>query len=100
MSKIAFVAVVYALLGMGVTHAQGMQDSPICYSWNGGNHSSGSFIQCTPEMKAAAVKVAKELPPPVAPSPVMMPMQSCPPPATVTHHIVKHKPRVECKPVH
>jgi hypothetical protein len=96
--KLAFVAVIYALIGVGVTHAQ-MVDEPTCYSWEGGHKSSGSFSKCGPAWVAAA-KPAPKTPvavAPVAPSPIMMPM-SCPPVHRITHPIHKRKPRVECKP--
>ena len=75
--------------------AQTLGDHTTCYSWNGGNHSSGSFIQC--DTWKAPVKVAAVLPPPVQPSPVMMPMSApvtcAPPPKPVLH---KHKPKKQC----
>lgn len=79
-------------------HAQGMEDSPTCWSWNGGNHSSGSFIKCTPEMKAAAKAVAATIPAPLAAQPqpqmVMVPLKPMPPVVPKR----KPKPRLICRP--
>jgi hypothetical protein len=94
----------FALLAMvalsGVAHAQGFATSDTtCYSWNGGNFSAGSFSKCHTDNWPVAVAQAK-LPPPVQPSPIMMPQSapvSCVPPP---RHIVKRKPKpkaVECK---
>ncbi len=68
-----------------------------CYSWNGGNFSAGSFSKCQPVIVLAQAKPA--LPPPVQPSPVMMPLSApvtCAPPPhkPVIHH--KPKPRKTC----
>jgi hypothetical protein len=98
-----------ALLAMGaynVAHAAEvvpMEDSPTCWSWNGGNHSSGSFIKCTPEMRAAAKQVAATIPAPLAAQPqpgmVMVPMAPLP----MVHHLQprkrKPKPRMICRPL-
>jgi len=70
-----------------------------CYSWEGGHKSAGSFSKCQPSVE---VVVLNQLPPPVLPSPIMMPqsapMASCPPLPTPHKHkpIVKRKPRVQC----
>lgn len=89
------LTVAFALLPLGAM-AQ-MIDEPTCYTWQGGNFSAGAFTKCTPPwiIVKEQPKVAA-LPPPPAPSPVMMPMQSCPPVAKPKHHIIKRKPRVQC----
>jgi hypothetical protein len=72
-----------ALMLTAGAHAQGFADSTgTCYSWNGGNHSSGSFIKCNgPDLKPAPQRVAAVLPAPqIAPSPIMAPQVSCVPP--------------------
>jgi hypothetical protein len=78
-------------------HAQGFTDDPVCYSWNGGNFSAGSFSKCThnPPAVAAAAPPAP-LPPPVVQSPIMMPM-SAPPPKPVFKPKRKPKPAMTCK---
>jgi hypothetical protein len=61
-----------------------------CYTWTGGNFSAGSFSKCQPSYE---VVVLNQLPPPVLPSPIMMPMSApvtcAPPPKPVFR---KHKP--------
>ena len=94
MSKLAFVAVIYALIGVGAAHAQ-WDTRTNCYTWNGGNFSSGGFAQCDTNIAIVQEKPA----PKIAPAPIMMPiapMQSCPPPPKATRHIVKKKPKVQC----
>lgn len=78
-----------------------MVDEPVCYSWEGGHKSAGSFSKCGPRWVIAA-KPAAVVPAPLAaaptPAPMMVPMQSCPPVA-VPHKkpIVKRKPKpVQC----
>ena len=65
-------------------NAQGFADNTgTCYSWNGGNHSSGSFVKCNgPDMKPAPQRVvAAPVPTPqIAPSPIMAPQVTCAPP--------------------
>jgi len=67
-----------------------------CYTWEGGRGSAGSFTKCSPQVSVASAP--KALPPPVLPSPVMMPQSapiSCaPPPKPVFKK--KHKPPVKC----
>ena len=87
-----------AAVGPALVAAQ-MVDEPTCYSWSGGHKSAGSFSKCPPPWIIAAKPAP--LPPPVQPSPVMMPqsapMASCPPlPTPHKRPIVKRKPRVQC----
>lgn len=71
-----------------------------CYSWTGGDKSAGGFTKCRGEDGAAA------LPPPVQPSPIMMPLSAtpvCPPPVVAepkkaTKKPVKRRPLPTCKP--
>lgn len=75
----------------------------VCYSWNGGHKSAGSFSNCQPSVQ---VTVLTPVPPePVvqqAPAPIM---QACPPQISVMPEphkkrpIIRHRPKVECKPV-
>jgi hypothetical protein len=73
---------ILALLVPFGASAQGFanNDMGTCYSWNGGNHSSGSFIKCNPELQPIKKAV---VPAPLAaaptPAPMVVPMQSCPP---------------------
>ena len=95
-----FLAFMAALALTGAASAQGFVNEPTCYSWNGGNFSAGSFSKCHNDVIAIATPKAAPLPPPVQPSPIMMPQSapvSCVPPP---RHIVKRKPKpkaVECK---
>ena len=79
-----------------IAHAQ-WDTRTSCYTWNGGNFSSGGFAQCDTNVAIVAEK-PKPIPPApaIAPSPVLMPMQTCAPPPKATHHIVKRKPKVQC----
>ncbi len=66
-----------------------------CYTWTGGNFSAGSFSKCQPTIVIAAAPAPLSAPP-VA-SPVMVPMQSCPPPPPkATRHLIKKKPKIQC----
>jgi hypothetical protein len=87
-----------ALVLTGAASAQGFVDEPTCYSWNGGNFSAGSFTKCHHDVIAQAKPAP--LPPPVQPSPVMMPQSApitcAPPPKPIaTKH--KYKPKPVCK---
>jgi hypothetical protein len=81
-------------------YAQGFADNGMgtCYSWNGGNHSSGSFVKCNAELQPMEAAVAPA-PLAAAPSPMMMPMQSCPPvvvPQRKPKVMKKRPPPVKC----
>lgn len=66
------------LMCIGVSvHAQGFQDEPTCYSWNGGDKSSGSFHKCNPAWVIAKAP-PKPTPAPVVATPVLQ-SQVCPP---------------------
>jgi hypothetical protein len=72
-------------------------DHTTCYSWNGGNHSSGSFIQC--DTYKVAEKRSAPLPAPVVQSPVMMPMAApvtCAPPPKPVLHKKRRPPPPKC----
>lgn len=90
---------VLALLSFGAS-AQGFVDpGPVCYSWEGGHKSSGSFSRCNPELQPAKPRaVVQALPPPVLPSPVMMPQSApitcAPPPKPLVKH--KRPPPKKC----
>jgi hypothetical protein len=96
-TKLGFCLALLAPLG---AVAQ-MVDEPVCYSWEGGHKSAGSFSKCGPRWVIAERKAPVVLAPlaaPPTPNPVMVPMQSCPPVA-VPHKrpIVKRKPKpVQC----
>jgi len=85
-----------ALLLVSFGASAQMVDEPVCYSWNGGHKSAGSFSKCGPAWvvaKAAPPMMAPApLPAPqIAPSPIMMPM-TCAPEPKATKRIVKRKP--------
>ena len=97
-TKLILAGVIWGSFGLLMLHdakAEGFDAQTTCYTWNGGDKSSGGFAKCDTWV-VAEKKVA---PPP--PTPVMMPvvpMQSCPPPEPkATKHFIKRKPRVECK---
>lgn len=74
-----------AMVGPPIVAAQGFVDEPLCYSWEGGHKSAGSFSKCNgPWVVAQKPKpqvVAAPAPmPQIAPSPIMMPMTTCAPP--------------------
>jgi hypothetical protein len=82
-------------------YAQGFADNGMgtCYSWNGGNHSSGSFVKCNAELQPAKKAAVAPAPLAAAPSPMMMPMQSCPPvvvPQRKPKVMKKRPPPVKC----
>ena len=86
---------VIGLLGVAVARAQGFQDEPTCYSWNGGDKSSGSFGKCNPVWVVPAKKTA---PPAVQTSMVATPVVPvCPPQITVIPEPKKAQP-VKRKP--
>jgi hypothetical protein len=90
-------ALLLALVAPFAVSAQGFSDHTTCYSWNGGNHSSGSFIQC--DTYKVAEKRSAPLPAPVVQSPVMMPMAApvtCAPPPKPVVTKRKHKPLPKC----
>jgi hypothetical protein len=96
-TKLGFLVLLLPL----AASAQSLGDHTTCYSWNGGNHSSGSFIQCdtwtVPQKKVAVAP----LPPPVVASPIMMPMSApvtCvpPPKPVVQKKRVWKKPPPKC----
>lgn len=98
MKKLLLAAV---FVSSGLAQAQGFVDEPVCYSWNGGNFSAGSFSKCRPAWVAPAPKPRIVVTPvpdpaPVAQSPIMMPM-STPVPKKIVK--AKPKPKVICKPV-
>jgi hypothetical protein len=83
-------------------HAQGFQDEPTCYSWNGGYKSAGSFSKCPQPWVVAKAPAAP--PPPVVVTPPVMQNVVCPPqvilqpePKKVRKHIT-HKPLPKCTP--
>ncbi len=83
----------------GAVHAQGFNDQPTCYSWEGGHKSSGSFSKCPGSIPPAPVKVAAAAPAaPVVPAPIVQAapvQQTCaPPPKPVIKP--KRKPPVKC----
>lgn len=96
MKKLSFVLALLVPLG---AMAQGFVDpGPTCYEWSGGHKSAGAFSRCNPELQPAAKKVAP-LPPPVQPSPVMMPMSApvtCAPPPKPVLHKAKPRPKKQC----
>jgi len=90
-----YLALAGLLVAVGV-HAQGFQDEPTCYSWNGGHKSAGSFTKCTPELLAAKkpappVAVAQQQAAPAQLPPIMMP--ACENPVTPVPQKVKPRPR-------
>jgi hypothetical protein len=93
-------AVLLALAVPFMASAQGLigNDEPTCYSWEGGHKSAGSFHKCGPRWVAAAKPQPTPAPfaaPPTA-APVMVPMQSCAPPA-VKKPVLKKKKRPPLK---
>jgi hypothetical protein len=72
----------------------------VCYSWNGGHKSAGSFSKCQPVVQVAILTPMAPppapLPPVVQPSPVMMPMSS-PAPAPKKPIVRKKRPAMTCK---
>ena len=97
--KATVTVILAALLPLGAAAQGFITDDPICYSWNGGHKSAGSFVQCHSWVIVQAVKPVQPSPPApaptIAPSPIMMPMQSCPPPPKPVLH-KKRKPPVRC----
>jgi hypothetical protein len=85
MNKAVFaLALVVAMLVLaGLTmfapkaHAQGFQDEPTCYSWNGGHKSAGSFSKCPQPFVVA--KAPAPPPAPVVVAPPIMQSTVCPP---------------------
>jgi hypothetical protein len=86
------------LVGLGINaHAAGfapmrLSDScDTCYRWEGGSKSAGSFSKCQPAVEV--VVLTPLMPPPVQPSPVMMPLAApvtcAPPPKPIVR---KRKP--------
>ena len=96
---IALVGFVTGVQAVGFAPLRMTDPGETCYSWEGGHKSAGSFSKCQPSVE---VVVLNQLPPPVLPSPIMMPqsapMASCPPLPTPHKRkpIVKRKPRVQC----
>lgn len=94
----AAVIAVVTCAAIPCAKAAGFADSGVtCYSWNGGNYSSGSFSKCSDAWVVAA-KPAPVVPAPLAApptvTPVMIPMTCAPPPKPVLH---KKKPApVKC----
>jgi hypothetical protein len=81
-------------------HAQGFLDEPTCYSWNGGNFSSGSFSKCQ-HWEVAKAPPPTPPAPVVVPAPVMQNIVACPPATPVplqTHKARPKKPPVKCNP--
>lgn len=93
--NLGFMALV--LLSFGAS-AQGFQDEPTCYSWEGGHKSAGSFSKCGPRWETAK----KAAPPAPAPAVVAAPVvQSvvCPAATPVPKTQIvkpKRKPPVKC----
>lgn len=98
-------ALAIALLAVGAAHAQGFaplslaDTGDVCYGWNGGAKSSGSFSRCNPvgyvrpaKPQVVATPVAS---PQIAPSPIMMPM-TCPPLPAKPIVKPKRKPAPKC----
>jgi len=91
-----------AMVCCSQVRAQGFaqEERTTCYSWNGGNHSSGSFIECKtikPVAKPQPVAVAA----PVA-QPVLMSNPVCPPqvilePEPRKKRVYKPRPKPVCK---
>jgi hypothetical protein len=99
MNRLAFILAALAL--PVVAQAQGgfiANDEPICYSWEGGARSAGSFSKCGPRWTApppAPVVVAAA--PMVAPLPPLPPQVSCaPPPKPLIKPKRKPRPRPVC----
>ena len=70
--------VVLLLMAVAGAHAQGFQDEPTCYSWEGGRGSAGSFSKCGPAwVTAAPAKPAVVAAPIVQAAPIQSTV--CPP---------------------
>ena len=84
-------AIALLLLVCGVAHAQGFNDQPLCYGWNGGSKSSGSFSKCGTGIPADPVKVAAAPQPAVVPAPIMQ-TPVCQPAPKKTQPVIKKRP--------
>ena len=64
----------------------GFDSGDVCYQWSGGHGSAGAFSRCQPSVQIA---ILNHLPPPVQPSPIMMPQSApitcAPPPKPILH---------------
>lgn len=95
----SLLALALAFIAIAPAHAQGFQDEPTCYSWNGGHKSAGSFSKCN----HWPVVVAAAPPPAVVPAPVMQASPVCPPqiilePEKPKARHYKPRPKPVCKP--
>ncbi len=77
-------------------HAQGFDDQPTCYSWEGGHKSAGSFSKCT-RWEVAKAPVAPPPAPVVVPPPVMQNVV-CPPQVILEPVPQKHKAPIKRRP--
>ena len=96
----AAIATAVALMAPLAASAQGgfggFDAGDVCYSWEGGHKSAGSFSRCQPNIRITVQPAP--LPPPVAQSPIMMPMSTPAPPPKPIFKKRKPKPKLICRP--
>jgi hypothetical protein len=101
-TKIVLGVAAWAALGaawVSTAHAQGFVDEPVCYSWNGGHKSAGSFSKCEHWVVVAPRPVPAVAPPtPVVAAPIMpMVQQTCAPPPRPVIRRHRPAPKPVCK---